>query len=218
MNLNEKRYFIAGIDTDAGKTYATGHIAAELMRQGRRVLTHKPIQTGCTNLADDILTHRRIMGIDLTEADRQGQTMPQIFPHPCSPHLAARLAEREIDFAAIDASLDACQAQCDILLIEGAGGLLVPLTENLLQIDWIAQHQLPIILVSSAKLGSINHTLMSLEAIAQRGLTLAALAYNHHFNPQDPIIAADTAHYLQNHLAQHQPHCQWLNIPSLVMA
>ena len=86
-----KVIFVSGIDTDVGKTVATGIYAKKLMEQGFSVITQKMIQTGCKNIADDLLVHRKIQGIDLTAEDLQGDTCPYLFEYPCSPHLAAKL-------------------------------------------------------------------------------------------------------------------------------
>lgn len=88
-------YFVSGIDTDIGKTVATGVLAKQLLQQGKSVITQKPVQTGCKNIAEDIAVHRKIMGIPMQEADKQGLTMPEIFSYPASPHLAARLDGRD---------------------------------------------------------------------------------------------------------------------------
>ena len=81
--------FIAGIDTDVGKTVATGLYARELAEAGCNVITQKLVQTGCSGLADDILSHRRLQGIEPTAFDADGTTAPYVFPYPCSPHMAA---------------------------------------------------------------------------------------------------------------------------------
>ncbi|EFA27827.1 dethiobiotin synthase [Haemophilus influenzae HK1212] len=94
--LMGKVIFISGIDTDVGKTVATGIYAKKLMEQGFSVITQKMIQTGCKNIADDLLVHRKIQGIDLTEEDLQGKTCPYVFEYPCSPHLAAKRESRKI--------------------------------------------------------------------------------------------------------------------------
>ena len=77
-----KVIFVSGIDTDVGKTVATGIYAKKLMEQGFSVITQKMIQTGCKNIADDLLVHRKIQGIDLTKEDLQGDTCPYLFEYP----------------------------------------------------------------------------------------------------------------------------------------
>ncbi len=90
---------------------------------------------------------------------------------------------------------------------------MVPLTKEMLSIDYIQQQHLPVILVSSGRLGSINHTLLSLEALKARGIELYALAYNLAHESQDALISKDTAEYLKVYLAQHFPQAKWLDIP-----
>ena len=125
--MKKNVYFISGIDTDAGKSYATGFLARELNRKGQRTITQKFIQTGNTGHSEDIDLHRRIMGIAPTDDDREGLTMPEIFSYPCSPHLASRIDGRPIDFDKIERATEELSRRYDVVLLEGAGGLMVPL-------------------------------------------------------------------------------------------
>ena len=81
-------YFISGIDTDCGKTMVTSLLARELYQQGINVITQKMVQTGSSEIADDLREHRRIMGIDLQKVDLDHTTCPYIFKFPASPHLS----------------------------------------------------------------------------------------------------------------------------------
>ena len=202
-------YFVSGIDTDIGKTVATGVLAKQLLQQGKSVITQKPVQTGCQNIADDIAVHRKIMGISLQEADKQRLTMPEIFSYPASPHLAARLDSRTLDLDKIRTATQQLAAQYEIVLVEGAGGLMVPLTENLLTIDYIQQQAYPVILVTSGQLGSINHTLLSFAALKQYGLQLHSLIFNHIHDSKDETVAGDTLEYLKGRLKDEFPEAQW---------
>ena len=149
-------YFISGIDTDAGKSYCTAWYARELIQRGLRVITQKFIQTGNTGHSEDIDLHRRLTGTGYLPEDKEGLTMPEIFSYPCSPHLAARIDKRPIDFEKIEHATRELSHRYDTVLVEGAGGLMVPLTEDFLTIDYIAEKQYPLIFVTSGKLGSIN--------------------------------------------------------------
>lgn len=169
---------VGGIDTDVGKSYVTGLFARWLVQQGRNVATLKLVQTGCREISDDILLHRKLMEQPLSAFDRDGTTCPYLFPYPASPRLSARMVGQEIDPAVLDKSLTALQAQYEWLLVEGAGGLLVPLNANLLLLDYFAAKKLPLLLVCSPRLGSINHTRLSLEAVKNRNIPLLGLAYN----------------------------------------
>lgn len=208
-------YFISGIDTGIGKTYTTGYLAKLWSEQGQHVITQKLIQTGNVDVSEDIQQHREIMGTGWLPEDESKLTMPEIFTYPASPHLAAKLDGRDIDFAKIEAATQQLAEKFQVVLLEGAGGLMVPLTTEMLTIDYLEQKKFPVILVSSGRLGSINHTLLSLEALKARGLSLYALAYNLNDESQDPLISQDTSEYLKAYLAKHFPDALWIDIPVL---
>lgn len=205
--------FISGIDTDAGKTYATGLLARRWMEEGKRVATVKFIQTGCKDFSEDIEVHRKIMDVELPE-DKNLVTAPIIFNYPASAQLAARLDNREIDLSRIDESIHVLKENYDVILIEGAGGLMVPVTDDFFSIDYPLTRQLPLILVTNGILGSINHTILSLEAIRNRDMKLYALCYNRYFD-KDEIIAEDTRGFLKRYMARHFPETLWIDIPAL---
>ena len=213
--------FISGIDTDIGKTYATGMIAKALMQHGINVITQKLVQTGVARdlssgkmgIADDIITHRQLMGIPLQPCDIDSTTCPYRYEKPASPHLSAALASEILNTDVITSATKILQSNYEVVLLEGAGGLLVPITEQLLTLDYIAEQGYPVILVTSGRLGSINHTLLSLEAIKSRGLDVHSVIYNHiHDNAAqtDAEIATSTINFLQKYLAQHYPMAHWL--------
>ena len=153
-------YFISGIDTDAGKSYVTGYIASRLMKEGKSVATQKFIQTGNIGFSEDIDLHRKIMGIGPLPEDIDHTTAPIIFSYPASAQLAARMDERDIDLNIIDRSTEILCSRYDIVLVEGAGGLMVPITDDFFTIDYVESRKLPIILVTNGDLGSINHTIL----------------------------------------------------------
>ncbi|MGN0053513.1 MAG: dethiobiotin synthase [Bacteroides sp.] len=208
-------YFISGIDTDAGKSYCTAWLARRLAESGKRVITQKFIQTGNVGHSEDIDLHRRIMGSGYLPEDREGLTMPEIFSYPCSPHLAARIDRRPIDFQKIEQATDELARRYDIVLVEGAGGLMVPLTEEYLTIDYIADHRYPLLFVTSGRLGSINHTLLALEAIRQRSISLHTVLYNLYPTVEDKTIQEDTMHYIRTYLQKHFPDTRMLEVPEL---
>ncbi len=206
-------YFVSGIDTGIGKTYTTGYLAKTWNEQGQKTITQKLIQTGNVDISEDIEQHREIMGMGWFPEDESKLTMPEIFSYPASPHLATKIDGREIDFQKIEDAIQQLTEKYDVVLLEGAGGLMVPLTTELLTIDYVAQKKIPVILVTSGRLGSINHTILSLEALKQRGLNLHALAYNLKDESQDELISKDTAEYLKNYLRQNFPEAAWWDIP-----
>ena len=212
--------FVSGIDTDIGKTYATGLLAKALMQQGVNVITQKLVQTGISKqadgelgIADDILSHRQLMQMPLQPCDLDFTTCPYRYEKPASPHLSAALANQPLNINVITDATKALQADYDVVLLEGAGGLLVPINEQLLTLDYIAKQGYPIVLVTSGRLGSINHTLLSLEAIKSRGLMIHSVIYNHiHDDAEqtDAEIANSTIDFLQAYLARYYPKAHWL--------
>ena len=199
-----KVIFVSGIDTDVGKTVATGIYAKKLMEQGFSVITQKMIQTGCKNIADDLLVHRKIQGIDLTAEDLQGGTCPYLFEYPCSPHLAAKLEGREINEKIIEKSTALLAEKYDYVLLEGAGGLMVPYCDEATTLHYIQSNNYPLILVTSGKLGSINHTLLSLEACRSHGVPVLSVMYNG-YPEYDSIISQETQGYLKGYLKKYFP-------------
>lgn len=191
-----KVIFISGIDTNVGKTAATGAIAKALAAAGKRVITQKMIQTGCTQISEDIEEHRRVQGIPLLEEDREGLTCPYVFTYPCSPHMAAAKDGRKIDLSVVTKATEVLRERYDYVLLEGAGGLMVPNDFQSLTIDYIREQGYPLVLVTSGKLGSINHTLLSLFAAQQYGIPVQAIVYNQ-YPHIDALIEANTLEYLR---------------------
>ena len=129
--------------------------------------------------------------------------------------LAARMDGRSIDFERIETCVVLLDQAYDVVLVEGAGGLMVPLTENLTTIDYVKHRQWPMLFVTSGKLGSINHTLLSWEALVNRQITLSAVIYNCHNPMPDALIDADTRVYLHRSAQQAFPEALWLECPIL---
>ncbi|WP_295732385.1 dethiobiotin synthase [uncultured Muribaculum sp.] len=202
-------YFISGIDTDAGKTYMTGLLAKQLMDKGFSVITQKFIQTGNETWSEDIEVHRRLMGTGMLPEDLDHTTAPEIFSYPASAQLAARIDGRDIDLGKIKAATTTLSERYDIVLIEGAGGLMVPINDNFFTIDYVADNNIPMILVTNGVLGSINHTILSLEAIRSRGIRLFAVIYNT-FYDKDKIIADDTRGFISRYLATNFPDTSYI--------
>ena len=171
-------YFVSGIDTGVGKTVATGLMSRFLRARGVDHCTVKMVQTGCDGFSEDLDAHRAIAGMPRLPEDVEGLTAPQIFKFPSSPLLAASLEGRTVDLDRIATSVKACAQNHEIVLAEGAGGLCVPLTEETLTADFVAQQGWPLILVASGRLGAINHIILSIEAARARGIQLAGIMMN----------------------------------------
>ena len=206
--------FISGIDTDAGKSFATGWLANQMQKAGLSVITQKFIQTGNNEFSEDIEIHRKITGSGLLPVDLNHLTAPEIFSYPASPDLAARIDNRELDIDKITRATNQLQQLYDYILIEGAGGLMVPLKKHYLTIDFIKDRKLPVVIVTNGRLGSINHTLLSLNAVKTAGLDLFAVIYNAHFDTYR-IICNDTREFIQGWLTRYFPQTHYWEIPSL---
>ena len=210
--MENKVIFITGIDTSVGKTYATGVLARSMKALGRSVTTMKMVQTGCEKISEDIEMHRRLMGIPLTDEDRMGLTCPYLFKYPCSPHMAAGMEKNEIIPFTISMNIEQMQQHYHQILIEAAGGLMVPLNFDMLTIEYIRERHYPVVLVTSGKLGSINHTLLSLFACAQYGIKILAVIYNQ-YPKIDAKIEENTYQYLERYISHHYPGTQLLVLP-----
>jgi len=205
--------FITGIDTNIGKSYATGYIAKMLLSQNKKVITQKFIQTGNVGVSEDIEIHRKIMEMQFDE-DKSGLTCPVILSYPASPHLAAQIDNMPIDINKIKNATAILEATYDTVLIEGAGGIMVPITENYTTIDYIKEQGMPVIIVTTPKLGSINHTLLTLNVCQRYNIEIYAIAYNK-YSVCDNIISNNTEQYLKSYLANNNFICKWIEIPEI---
>jgi dethiobiotin synthase len=171
-----KGLFVTGTDTGVGKTVA----AAALMHRyrGSAPLCYwKPIQTGI-EIDDDTTTVRRLGACADEEVFEQGVRLPK----PVSPHLAARWAGRRIDLAELRRMLPHGDTSW---IVEGAGGVLAPVNETQTMADWMACLALPVLVVARSGLGTINHTLLTLEALRTRRLPVAGVVMIGEPNPEN---------------------------------
>ena len=163
--MKNKRYFLSGIGTGVGKT-----LAAAVLVEALAADYWKPVQTGSQSDWDRLTVENLVSPLP----SRQFHPETYALPEPLSPHAAAALAGLEIDTALIQ--LPETSAN---LVVEGAGGLLVPLnTKGEFILDLPQRWEIPLVLVVSAYLGNINHTLLSVEALKNRGMSIAALWFN----------------------------------------
>jgi dethiobiotin synthetase len=200
-----KVFFIGGIDTDCGKTYITAHLAKNIAAQQISCITQKLSQTGCCGISDDIQAHRSCMGISLLPEDLDGTTCPYVFSFAGSPHLAAAMEHKEICADKLQKNTAFLSKKYSIVLLEGAGGLCVPLSPSLLLVDYITHNNYPLILVSSSKLGSINHTILSLELCKQKNISVHTLVFNI-LPGSDTRIAKSSFEYISQYTKRHFPH------------
>ncbi|MGL4853660.1 MAG: dethiobiotin synthase [Lentisphaeria bacterium] len=201
----QKVYCVTGIDTEVGKTVVTGALARWLKDSGIKVTTQKIAQTGCTLISSDIIEHRAMMGESLTQFDLSKVTCPYVFPKPASPHLSAEECGCKIDLDVITASTDRLLEEYSTVILEGAGGVLVPLTRDVLFLDYVAKQGYDLIIVTTPRLGSVNHTLLTIEAAVRRNISISAVVYNC-IGDYDLAIMKDTQSIILKFLeANNQP-------------
>ncbi|MDR1594009.1 MAG: dethiobiotin synthase [Prevotellaceae bacterium] len=204
--------FVTGIDTNIGKTYATGYLAKRFAEEeGCSVITQKLIQTGNSGISEDIITHRKIMGTGLLPEDLDGTTCPIVLSYPASPHLAAQIDKSHINLKKIQKTTATLRKKYDITLIEGAGGIMTPLAENYTTLDYIKEQGFPVFIVTSPRLGSINHTLMTLEMCRYARIEVKGVVYNM-FNVEDELICEATREYIKGYIEKHARSITWIEI------
>lgn len=199
ITLNEKSVFIAGSDTDAGKTFITGLLARELNSKGHRVITQKWVHSGTKisdiSLPEDLKEHDRLAQYSEAQQrfnqDYLAARCPYRFNHPSSGHLAAALENREIKSEKIYNDLARLENNFDHVLIEGIGGLLAPFSQKATLCDLIQEKKLPVILVVANRLGAINHTLLTLEVLKSRKISCLGCIWTCTQPGGDPIIQKD---------------------------
>lgn len=186
-----KIVFLGGIGTDVGKTVATGLYAKRMLDAGLKVATVKLVETGSKDgKSQDVAVHRRLMGTKKLPEDAAGLTCPITYKFPASPELAAQLEGKKVPVAKLVAAARKVSRRYDLTLVEGAGGLMVPLTARMTTLDLIVREKWPLMLVCTGELGAINHALLSLEAIKARGVQLEKVLFNH-LPGETAAIAAD---------------------------
>ncbi|MBA3023377.1 MAG: dethiobiotin synthase [Gammaproteobacteria bacterium] len=169
-------YFITGTDTGVGKTLVSCALLRGFAAQGKLVSGFKPVAAGCDEDEhnEDALALRAASTLQLG----YGQVNPYCFPRAIAPHLAARHVGVRIEMRRILTSYDELAGQADEVIVEGAGGFLVPLNEDLTFADLARELDIPVILVVGMRLGCINHALLTMAAIEERQLECAGWVAN----------------------------------------
>ncbi|MBI5556848.1 MAG: dethiobiotin synthase [Deltaproteobacteria bacterium] len=168
--------FITGTGTGVGKTVVSSLLLGFLRAKGIKAGYQKWVSTG-GDVPEDLLFCLRHNDMDFDEAKLDSQVVYR-FRLPASPHLAARVEGREIDAGEIKKAFYRCAAENEVLVVEGVGGVLVPLRPDLLLADFLAGLRLPALVVSHSGLGAINHTLLTIEALRQRSIAVLGVVFS----------------------------------------
>jgi len=173
--LGSSGLFVIGTDTEVGKTYVACQLAKSLVRGGTRVGVYKPVASGGEpgEPSDaELLRAAAGQNCELTHV------CPQQFSAPLAPPIAAAMEGREVDEAWLVTGADWWLGRCDLLIVEGAGGALSPISASLTVLDLAGQFGYPLLLVVANRLGAVNHTLLTLEAAEKRNLRVEAIVLN----------------------------------------
>ncbi len=182
----KKGIFITGTDTGVGKTWITSRLAAILCRRGLNVGVWKPIQSGAMpgDPEADSFILKTIAGVD----DAEHEISPFSFTAPLAPMMAAHLDGRALDVDTIMNSSENVFQRYDAVLVEGVGGLAVPLNNDEMIVDLAARLDYPVIVISRPGLGTINHTLLTLSYASQFGLSVLGVIFNGYEEEIPPAI------------------------------
>lgn len=173
--------FITGTDTGVGKTYVAGLIARELVATGRIVGVYKPVASGCWLEAGEVVANdARTLWEAAGRPGTLEQVCPQRFLAPLAPHRAAAVEGKHVDPRLLREGLEAWRGQCDVVLVEGAGGLMSPLSDDDYNADLALDLGFPLVVVAANRLGTINATLQTLITAAAygEGLPVAGVVLN----------------------------------------
>jgi len=182
--------FVTGTDTGVGKTLVSCALIAALRKTGLKVGAMKPIETGVGEGGPlDAIALRDAAG----STDPLTTICPQQFALPAAPNAAARVENREVDLTAIDAAFETLATGRDLMVVEGAGGLLVPIQDDWTMAELARRLDLPLLVVARASLGTINHTALTLEVAASKKLPVLGAIISH---ADGPISAADASNLL----------------------
>ena len=190
-------YFVTGTDTGVGKTLISCALLHGFAAQGKRVTGMKPVAAGCNadGLNEDALQLLAAGNVAVS----YGLVNPYCFLPAIAPHIASQQAGIDIKFSRVTDSYQKLAALADVVIVEGAGGLLVPLNEQQDGADLAVELVLPVILVVGMRVGCLNHALLTVEAITARGLTLAGWVAN--VIDADMLWAGENVAALQQRIA-----------------
>ena len=198
--MRKKGIFVTGTDTGVGKTIVSAVIARLLKNGGVSVGVMKPVTSGCIEVAGALVSEDAELLKWASGADKGDPDItPYLLREPLAPSVAASLDKVSIEFPAIKAAFDRLAAKHDFIIVEGAGGLMVPLAGGLLTADLINHLGLPVIVVARPNLGTINHTLLTTFSARQMGIDVAGVIVNNY--PAAPDRAEEYAPHMLGSLS-----------------
>lgn len=168
--------FVTGTDTDIGKTVVTAGLAAVMQSLGYKAGVYKPFQSGAETkngflVSPDLAYVKKL--------DFYVETLcSYLLKAPTAPYIAAELEGVQIDLSTVQREYQSIKQNCEILLVEGAGGIMVPIAKDLLMLDAAKMLNIPLLIVARPDLGTINHTLLTINQAREAGLDIAGVVIN----------------------------------------
>lgn len=171
--------FITGTDTNVGKTVVAGAIANWFHRRGRKVAVCKLAATGCVRRREGLISEDAEFLAACADAKHPlDMIAPQRYLEPLAPAIAAERAKKPLDWFLINNSIRLMSQSSDVMIVEGVGGALVPLDDKKTVLDAMVELGVPAIIVARAGLGTINHSLLTIQAIRNAGVRVAGVVVN----------------------------------------
>lgn len=182
---------VTGTDTGVGKTAVAAGLLAVLREEGVRAAPLKPVESGHDGSPDSWPPDARALHAASGLALRRDEVVPYVLREPLAPIVGARRDGVRIDPARLDAAYHDLERRFDLVVVEGAGGIAVPLAEGLTVADLAVRWRLPVLVVARAGLGTINHAVLTVEYARAKGLAVAGVVVNGY--PEDPGVAEETS-------------------------
>ena len=176
MNEKIKGIFVTGTGTGVGKTYAACALAKALRGKGKSIGVMKPISTGDRNDA------RKLIFASQT-SEEISTVNPVFLKAPLAPFVSAGMARKNIDLSSVSNEFNKLKKKYDFLIVEGIGGLMVPIKRNYFVIDLIKKLSLPVVVVANPKLGAINHVLLTIDKLKQKNIPVLGVIFSYKGKP-----------------------------------
>ena len=191
MKHRTKGFFVTGTDTGVGKTVITVALIKAICRLGFTAGGMKPIESGCLQQGDVLVPSDGMFIKTIAHMEENiGQITPCRFKSPLAPLPASEIEGISVDFEKLNKAFADISGNYDVVIVEGIGGLLVPITRNYFVIDMAKDFNLPLIVVSRPSLGTINHTMLTVNYALKEGLRVAGIIINYNQPPENTLAEA----------------------------
>lgn len=181
-------FFITGTDTGVGKTIIAGAVVCALKALGLSIRVMKPAESGCDLRGSSLVPHDAAFLRQISHSDDPiSDIAPSLFESPLAPMAAAETEKKDVGLIRIREVFERMSRKCDAVVVEGIGGLMVPFQEDYYVLDLALDFGLPLIVIARPGLGTINHTLLTVNAALREGLTVAGVIINYSSPPENDL-------------------------------